>query len=999
MSTRVHPIGQRSGLGAGAGPAGAFVAALMDAASPRALAHAALAQIESRFGCRAPRLVWEQGTGSDYRPARHACPESPAEPADAALIDAGFTAGAEVRAALPDGGSLRLASALSRPGARTRAVLLTVWASAAAATERDAEWRDCVALLGARFADVLELAEREATIEGLKKSERLHGALYAIADLASSELDMGEMLPRIHAVVGELMYAKNFFITLYYPERDTLRFIYFADTQDFTVYDPEREIPASTIGSSLTLQVIRRGRSAMGPSAQVQAELGLKYDINVGPDSADWLGVPMMAEGEARGAIVVQNYEQAGIYTEEDRALLTFVAQHILTALVRKQAHAELERHVEERTRELTVEVRERQRGEKLQAALYAIADLASGELDMNEMLTGIHAIVCELMYARNFLIALSDKERGTLRFIYHADQKDPGIVDPKAEIPTAQMRDTITFGVIHSGRAVLGAPAQVKAQLGIPADVVFGTTAEHVLGVPMAAEGQVRGAVLVQSYEAGVHYSDDDRALLGYVAQHILTALLRKQAQAELEQRVQDRTRELRDQIAERERIERQLVHETLHDSLTGLPNREFLLDALVRSLARLRRDPAHRFAVLFLDLDRFKVVNDSMGHLVGDDMLKEAARRLAACVRTPDIVARLGGDEFALLLEDIRAADDAYHVAQRVIAALREPMRIAGKDLFPSASVGIALSHERYRNAEELLRDADVAMYRAKAKGRQRFEVFDEKLHREALRLLDLESDLRRAVLRAEFEPWFQPIVRLADGVPVGCEALLRWRHAERGLLPPADFLSVAEDSGTAEQIDWQMFEKTCRAIPTLLGEGQYATLNVSARHFRSADLARQIVAMLTSHGIPPGRVRLEVTEGALFENPDQACATMEALRADGVLVALDDFGTGFSSLSYLHRFPLHAVKVDRSFIAGLAPGSSSGAVVRAVLALASTLGLEVIAEGIETAEQRKQLIELGCIYGQGFLFAHPRPAAECVMAAKDCRPTLAPVPERKA
>jgi diguanylate cyclase (GGDEF)-like protein len=479
------------------------------------------------------------------------------------------------------------------------------------------------------------------------------------------------------------------------------------------------------------------------------------------------------------------------------------------------------------------------------------------------------------------------------------------------------------------------------------------------------------------------VHYSDDDRALLAYVAQHILTALLRKQAQAELEQRVDDRTRELRDQIAERERIERQLVHETLHDSLTGLPNRGFVLDALARSLARLQRDPQHRFAVLFLDLDRFKVVNDSMGHLVGDEMLKEAARRLAACVRSPDIVARLGGDEFALLLEDIRAPDDAYHVAQRVLSALREPMRIAGRDLFPSASVGIALSHERYRSGEELLRDADVAMYRAKAKGRQRFEVFDEKLHQEALRLLDLESDLRRAVLREEFEPWFQPIVRLSDAHIVGCEALLRWRHAERGLLLPADFLGVAEDSGAAEQIDWQIFARTCRAIPALLGGDQYVTLNVSARHFRSPDLARQILAMLATHGVEPRRVRLEVTEGALFENSEQACATMEALRRDGVLASLDDFGTGFSSLSYLHRFPLHALKIDRSFIAGLVPGSSSTAVVRAVLALAASLGLEVIAEGIETPAQRQQLIELGCVYGQGFLFAQPRPAAEFARA----------------
>jgi len=977
MTLRVHPIGQHGGFGAGADPDGGLPA-LMAATTPRPLAHLAMAQVEARFGCRAARLAWHLGTGSEG-PLRHDCPETPRDPTETALIDAAFAAGAEVRAGVPGGERWRLASVLGRAGARAGAVLVTEWPDAQAFAHGEAAWRGYVGVLGPRFADVLELGERAAAIEGLKKSERLQVALYAIADLASSELDMAEMLPRLHAVVGALMYARNFFITLYDPQRDALRFVYFADTHDTTVRDPEQDIPAHTIRGSLTLEVIRRGRSAMGPSAQVQAELGLPPDPNAGPDSADWLGVPMMAQGQARGAVVVQNYERAGVYTEEDRALLTFVAQHILTALVRKQAHAELERRVEERTRELTIEVRERQRGEKLQAALYAIADLASSELDMTEMLARIHAIVGELMYARNFLIALHHREHDTLRFIYRADEKDPALLDSNVEMPVAQMRDTITFNVIRSNRAVFGAPAHVKTQLGIPADAVFGTGAEHVIGVPMASEGQVLGAVLVQSYDAAIHYSDDDRALLGYVAQHILTALLRKQARTELEQRVHDRTRELREQIAERERVERQLLHETLHDSLTGLPNRGFLLDALARSLARLQRDAAHRFAVLFLDLDRFKVVNDSMGHLVGDEMLKEAARRLAACIRSPDIVARLGGDEFALLLEDIRAPDDAYHVAQRVLSALREPMRLAGRDLFPSASLGIALSHERYRSAEELLRDADVAMYRAKAKGRQRFEVFDEELHREALRLLDLESDLRRAVMRQEFEPWFQPIMRLADGQAVGCEALLRWRHTVRGLLLPADFLGVAVDSGAAEQIDWQIFDRTCRALPGLLGDDQYVTLNVSARHFRSPDLADQFAAMLATHRIAPRRVRLEVTEGALFENPDQACATLEALRARGVLAVLDDFGTGFSSLSYLHRFPLHALKIDRSFIVGLAPDNSSAAVVRTVLALAATLGLEVIAEGIETAAQRQQLIELGCAYGQGFYFAQPRPAAE--------------------
>jgi diguanylate cyclase (GGDEF)-like protein len=839
----------------------------------------------------------------------------------------------------------------------------------------------------------VEQRTRELTVEVRERQhgEKLQAALYKIADLASGGLEMPEMLRRLHAAVGELMYAENFFIVLYNAERDTVRFIYFADTKAPNLVDPEEDIPAASLGGSLSMAVIRQGRSAMGPSAQLCKEFGVvPGQRSSGPDSTDWLGVPMVTDQEVRGVVVVQRYDVATRYTEDDRALLGFVAQHILTALMRRQAYAELEQRVAERTRELTVEVRERQRGERLQSALYAIAELASSDLDMGEMLRRIHAVVGELMYAKNFFIALYNAERETLRFIYHADEKDPGIIDPNEEVPTDKMRNSLTLGLIHYGRPVMGPSREVRELMKVPGGTGVGTPAKDFLGVPMVADGTVRGVVVVQSYDENVHFDAEDSALLNYVAQHILTALARKQAKAELERSVDDRTRELAEavhqlrlQIGERERVEQQLLYENLHDALTGLPNRTFLLDALARALAHLRRDPAHRFAVLFLDLDRFKVVNDSVGHLVGDEMLKQAGERIGACVRAPDVVSRLGGDEFAILLDQIRGPEDSFHVAQRVIESISQPMNIAGKELFPSVSIGIALSHERYRSAEELLRDADVAMYRAKARGRTRFEVFDERLHQDALHLLNLESDLRRALLRSEFEPHFQTIVRLSDAHVVGCEALLRWRHPERGLLLPADFLAVAEESGSAEQIDWQMFDKTCHALPTVISEGGYVTMNVSARHFRSPELARQILDMLAAHAIPPSRVRLEMTEGALFENPEQACMTLETLRHAGVFAALDDFGTGYSSLSYLHRFPLHTVKIDRSFVADLRTGDAGGsaAVVRAVLALASTLGMEVVAEGIETTQQREQLIGLGCTLGQGFLFSQPRPATNWI------------------
>jgi EAL domain-containing protein (putative c-di-GMP-specific phosphodiesterase class I) len=283
--------------------------------------------------------------------------------------------------------------------------------------------------------------------------------------------------------------------------------------------------------------------------------------------------------------------------------------------------------------------------------------------------------------------------------------------------------------------------------------------------------------------------------------------------------------------------------------------------------------------------------------------------------------------------------------------------------------------------------LRDADVAMYRAKGRGRKRFEWFDQQLHTEALRLLDLESDLRRALSRNEFEPYFQAIVRLEDGLILGYEALLRWRHGERGLLVPADFLAVAEDSGAVEEIDWQLFE---RALDEFAGLGrgrQYVAVNVSGRHFRTPDFAGQFLNLLDRSPLSADRVRVEVTEGVLLENPDHVRRTLERLREAGVLAQLDDFGTGYSSLSYLHRFPLHALKIDRSFVTDLGIGASHGsgngsgsqAVVRAILALARSLGLEVIAEGIQCETERQALLGMGCVMGQGFLFARPAGIAE--------------------
>nr|WP_263858538.1 EAL domain-containing protein [Coralloluteibacterium stylophorae] len=801
------------------------------------------------------------------------------------------------------------------------------------------------------------------------------------------------MLRGLHRIVAGLMYAENFYIALYDAERRTMRFPYFADTVDTFVPDPEQELAEDGLSDSLTLRLIRHGQALRGSSTEVCRILGLDHDQGErGPHAHHWLGVPMHDEDGVRGAIVVQSYDPGVSYSDEDRALLSFVARHILTALERKQQQADLERHVAVRTWELALaneelksEVIERQNGERLQAALFRIAQLSTEAESLEEFYAAVHAVVAELLYARNFFIAQLSASGDSLEFPYTVDERDPAR-------PRRSLGRGLTEYVLRTGRALLADRRKVGELTAAGEVRTSGAPAVHWLGVPLRQEDRTVGALVVQSYSPDFLFSQRDQELLTFVSLHIANGMQRKrardnllQAHAELEQRVEERTRELaaandelRQQIAERLRAEELLTHRALHDALTGLPNRSRLFDTLQGAMAAFRHDPRRRFAVLFLDLDRFKVINDSVGHLIGDEVLKHAARRIVSAVRQPDVVARLGGDEFAVLVHEIEGEADAREVAERIIAALTAPMQIDEKELFTAASVGIALASPRYRRAEEMLRDADAAMYRAKAKGRNRSEVFDEALHDEALRTLDLENDLRRALAEGHFEPYYQPIVSLDDGRCVGYEALLRWNHEILGVLAPDSFLPVAEESGLIEQIDWLIYESVFGSMPRLLEGQQYVSINVSARHFHTPDLARRLLALAARYDADPRRLRIELTEGALLDDTHNVSAVLHELRGAGVRTQLDDFGTGYSALSYLQRFPIAAIKIDRSFVADLqAEGAQEGhAVVRAILALAQSLGLETIGEGIETTVQCSTLAQLGCQRGQGFLFARPQP-----------------------
>lgn len=453
-----------------------------------------------------------------------------------------------------------------------------------------------------------------------------------------------------------------------------------------------------------------------------------------------------------------------------------------------------------------------------------------------------------------------------------------------------------------------------------------------------------------------------------------------------ELEDRVKQRTGELektlqnlQQEINSRQKLQSQLLDMALHDSLTGLPNRVLFIRRLKNALNRAKEQSSYQFALLFLDCDRFKVINDSLGHLVGDELLIAIAYRLQACLIPTHTLARLGGDEFGILLENITDINMAIQVAEQILQQLSLAFKLSRYEVFMNASIGISLGNKDYDRPEYLLRDADTAMYRAKAQGRAKYHVFNPAMHQEAIHLLELENDLRRAVERQEFLVYYQPIISLVTGRISGFEALVRWQHPIRGLVSPIEFIPVAEETGLINAINTWVLQSACHQLSIwqhypVTPEPLTMSVNLSARLFLQPNLIEQIDRIIYENKINPAYLELEITESVIMENTNAIEIILQQLKQRQIKLIMDDFGTGYSSLSYLHSFPFNALKIDKSFVKRMQENKENMGLVPAMIGIANSMGMSAIAEGVETQEQLAQLRSLNCNFAQGYLFSKP-------------------------
>ncbi|RAJ99081.1 EAL domain-containing protein [Aliidiomarina maris] len=843
-------------------------------------------------------------------------------------------------------------------------------------------------------------ARQQKVIERLKflthkyrQAEVVQKALFRISELAASVRDMNQLYASVHSIIGELMAANNFYICLYDADSDTVEFPYFVDEYDSI--DIVCRMPAEKLKRGMTGYVLRTGEPQLLTKERFR-ELEDSGEIDMmGSIGIDWLGVPLLSGEQVIGAMVVQSYKETVRYSEHDLELLMFVSQHVVNSLDRFRQRALMQAEIKRQTAELRItnedllkEITVREKAELQTSVLFAISELTNSSEDMHSFYSALHRQIKKLVQADNFYVALLTENGQQVYFPYYVDENDH-------QAKQRRLRKGMTEYVLRHGKAIM-IDHHERERLLARGDIVssgdLGAMPRQWLGSPLMLNGDVFGVLAVQIYDDEQTYNRDDLELLNFVSQHVAVAIERRRSAEKLaraniflEKRIAERTEELVEEIERRKKIEERLYYDAHHDNLTGLPNRAMFTERVSAAISRQAKQKS-RFAVLFIDLDRFKNINDTLGHSAGDQFLLEVSQRLRAAVQQSDLIARIGGDEFVILIDKLRDIEQAKHVAETIIEAMREPFCLDDQEHFSGASIGIAVSRPNKESVDRLLRDADAAMYEAKNGGRGQYVIFDETIRHGLVAAVSKESALRSAQLHKDFKLWYQPIYNLDSNALEGHELLLRWKRGDE-LLSPSSFIESAEHSGAIVRIDlWVIArcQQLLHELPADVDETLAADIsaqrcrihfNLSTQHLLSYRYLKQLEESLAALSVPAHNIVLEFDEQSLLRcDGKRILAGLRRLHDAGFKLALDDFGRGSGPLQFIYNFPFDFIKLDRRFVSQTANKARARAMVRHVVTLCEELSIQLIAEGIESKVLLKQLRGLGVHHGQGNLLSEP-------------------------
>ena len=822
-----------------------------------------------------------------------------------------------------------------------------------------------------------------------KHTEKIQKALFDISELASSVSDLHSLYKAVHDIVCDFMNADNFYVAFFDHSDKNVDFAYFVDQLDEEVLSL---VPYERIMDGVTGYILQNGENLVITKENTDFVLQQTGIQMLGTPPVDLIGVPLKRSADVIGVMVVQSYNDEVRYSPEDLEVLSFISQHIVTTVDRVKSREVTEQTIRDRTKQLRSinddlqeEILERQKVESLQTALFEISELsASLDGDVPRFYSKLHNILARLINAPNCFVAILNKDKDMLAFPYFSD----GLHESVDERPLGL---GLTEYVIRRGEALLIDNSKILAL--VEEGEIDVTVAQNMmernnswLGSPLLIDGEVQGVIAVQTYGKLANYNQKDLDILRFVSHHIAIALVRrKSAEAlneynlQLANKIQERTEELnqtneylKKQIEQRKEIELKLIHDAHHDALTDLPNRVMFNSRLELAIANKKRHPENQFAVLFIDLDRFKVINDTLGHHAGDEFLVEVSQRIALCKRGHDLLARLGGDEFVILLdnfEDIKSVED---VAVRVINSVSMPFTRDGKEMFSGASMGIAHLDISYRTADEVLRDADAAMYKAKSLGRGQYVTFDKSMREKLLKDIQLESAFRKTLKDKGFDCVLQPVVKLEDESLLYFECTLQWHDEMFGKINREQFWKIADRCGITLELNQFLLDGAIGLLRQWKNDPEYAHqrigLSLSVEHLMQKDLVKDLIARVNESGFGAEKLLLEFSESSLSNRSQFILPPIKKLKRHGFGLILDNFGGGSASLNYLFSFPFEFIKIDEQFIQSFTRSEKHLRFIESVILVAEKVGLIVIAQGISSKTKLEGLKGLGCEYGQG-------------------------------